>query len=404
MTAKKHSYEVKRRTVLYFAGFDPRGASAYHSLTTEQFDRHCQQNGFESQTGKRQRVHKACHRWTLSAEGENSNTLTEFRFLVWDDLVRQYWIRPDWKSVLRGSVEFVKLVRMGFLNVTFPVAWPFVLTIGGPFFQTVAFALAGLLLLLCIFALLLGQWIVGLVGLVVAIIAMLAATRVLKSFNAPWIGRVNSFVVASAQKPIFEEWPQRKAMASYLLEVLEDQDCDEVLLVSHSLGTQTGLIALSDALKQNPELVEQAVSSGRLVFITLGQTVPMMSTITPAVTKALEVVGKSNVPWLDISSPPDPACYALVDAHRLQFGGEPRVHVQNARFFKGFCEETLRRARADRFTMHFLYLMTPDAAQAKNRREAFDFYALISAKDRLADRLPTKPEESQPYFLRRADR
>ncbi len=404
MTAKSDPNKVCRRIVLYYAGFEPRGASTYHEMTRREFEKHCHHNGLTAHVTTRKRIGKQRHDWLLTAENDDNAVLTEFRFIVWDDLVRAHWIRSDWLAVWRGAQTFLSMTKLGIFSHMQQTSWPISLTMAGPLIQVAGYAISAILGLLSLFWLVSSAYVAGFVGLVAAVGVFGSVGLVISRSDAAWIGRITTFALATARRPVFENWPNRANMGKSIVEALNRNDCEEVLVVSHSIGTQLGLLAMADAIKSEPLLVKNAVEEDRLSFLTLGQTVPLMSRISSIIADSLSIVGKSNICWLDVSAPADPACCALVDPYRDQFDGKPRVNVQNARFFQGFTTETYRKARENRFTMHFLYLMSPDATESEDRKLCFDLYQLMASDKLLARQLPARPNVIEPFFARKTNR
>ena len=108
--------------------------------------------------------------------------------------------------------------------------------------------------------------------------------------------------------------------------------------------------------------------------------------------------------WVDVSSPPDPACVAMVDPVEATFGTDaigpdfrgPRM--VNARFHANVPAKRYARARRDRVHMHFLYLRPVPATE---RPDDYDLYAMLLADGPAEARLGTR--SGAPPFAR-ADR
>ncbi len=390
--------KVQQRAIVYVSGFDPRGAGVYHSLTMREFSKHCKALGIQHRVSKRSRKSGSLNTWSLDAKRPDDPVHNDLSFLGWDGLVRNFWVRSDFKAILVGAGANIRAVRHSVLSHLIRINWPSVLTFNGPVIIVAGCVVFGLLFIQFLWLTISGFLGTGLIGLIITGLAGFVFGKFMAGFNAPWIGRINRFFVEVSEKPVLANWDAPRKMANQIVRVVDDPNYDEILIVSHSVGCQIALLALAEALKKNAAGLDAACAEHRLVFLTMGHTISAVSRSCNEISTALQVVGESKVPWLDISSPSDPACFALVDPYRDRYGGEQRVHVRNARFYLGFADQTYRRARKDRYTMHFLYLMTPDG----DRKEGFDLYDFLTSTQRLADRLPAMPEHRDPYFSNRS--
>ena len=332
--------------------------------------------------------------WTLTADSPTGVVTSQLTFLNWDKMVRAHWIRRNPLAILSGAGLSISRTGLTIQRRIFQKSWPMTITIFGPLFvvlATVAVALA-----LAIFATLTAAGAVtpGLVGLFLTLTAAVLLKKLLAGFNAPWIGRIVKFIVDGCNQNFLAEWDRPDEMADVILVALQNPDNDEVLIVSHSIGTLVALLVFEKVLLKDRDCVASAVDSGRLVFVTLGQTIPLMSVRSTLISNALKSVGDSPVPWLDVSAPTDPASFAMVDSYQDRFGGGQRIHVRNAQFFKNFKPSTFKNALRNRFTMHFLYLMAPDG----DGTASFDFYEFLASPSRLADRLPATPQPTRPFY------
>ena len=387
---------VKHREVLYIAGFDPRGASTYHKLTTDEFAKHCVRNTLNGSASKRQMATGKPQFWTLTADRPTGVVTSQLTFLSWDQMVRARWIRRNAIAILSGARYPISRTGWSIQRRIFQKSWPIAITMFGPLF--VVLATVAVVLALAMFATITvaGAVAPGLIGLFLTLAAAALLKKKLAGFNAPWIGRIAKFIFDGCNENFLAEWDRPDEMADAILVALQNPDNDEVLIVSHSVGTLVALLVFEKVLLKDRDRVAAAVDSGRLVFVTLGQTNPLMSFESTLISNALKSVGDSPVPWLDVSAPTDPASFAMVDSFQDRFGGAQRIHVRNAQFFKNFKPSTFKNALRNRFTMHFLYLMAPDG----DGTASFDFYDFLASPTRLADRLPVTPQPTRGFYSR----
>ncbi len=313
-------------------------------------------------------------------------------------MVRDHWVRQNALAILKGAWASVTTTGLSAQRLSIKLSWPMTVTVFGPLF--VVLGTAAVLILTTVFLILAlsGVAILGVAGLLTAFAAAIVLFKLMAGFNAPWIGRITLFIDNGSRKAFLSDWDGPDEMADAILRALRDPENDEVLVVSHSVGVLIALLAFERALEKSWKSVDRAASDGRLVFVTLGQSIPLMSGISADFLRALKSVGDSKVIWLDISSPTDPACFAMVDSYCEHFGGPQRMHVKNAQLYKNFSNPTYQMARRNRFVMHFMYLMAPDG----DGPASFDLYESLSSGTRLSDRLPTVPESRHPYYNKRS--
>src|SRR5258706_11383434 len=82
---------IKKRRVFYIAGFDPRGAGAYHSLHGDEAPRQAALSGVSLRVGQRKRESPLSTTWRAEREAGGGTVETVFEFLHWDDIARRHW-------------------------------------------------------------------------------------------------------------------------------------------------------------------------------------------------------------------------------------------------------------------------------------------------------------------------
>ena len=391
------SGEVGQRAVLYIAGFDPRGAAKYHKLTCDEFAKHCNMRDLEFSVSDRRRETRDRHEWSLSASSMSNVVSTRFTFLGWDQMVRRHWIRQDALAILKGAWTSMTPAGLSAQRILLRLSWPMAVTVLGPLLVVLGSTAVLLLSAILVFTAANGPHFVGVTGLFAVIALSYYLFKAMVGFNAPWVARIILFIYNGSRKTFLRDWDGPERMAAAILDALHDPKNDEVLVVSHSVGVLIALLAFERAIVQGRDDIDRAISEGRLTFVTLGQSIPLMSSFSSDLLRALKSVGDSRVVWLDVSSPTDPACFAMVDSYCEHFSGPQRMHILNAQLYKNFSAATFQLARQNRFVMHFMYLMSPDGQNPAS----FDFYDLLSSGSRLSDRLPVVPKVLQPYYRRR---
>jgi len=167
-------------------------------------------------------------------------------------------------------------------------------------------------------------------------------------------------------------------------------DCDELLIVGHSSG---GSYAASVAAR----VIEMGASKGEgphLSFLTLGQTIPMLSFLPGAqrLRDELRLLGKTEAcDWIDVSSLADGACYALSDPVGVSGVAPPMKERRNpkvisATFWEAVSPEMKARLKGRWFRIHIQYLCAFDTPVD------FDYFRITSGPIRLADRFRDRKE------------
>jgi hypothetical protein len=180
-------------------------------------------------------------------------------------------------------------------------------------------------------------------------------------------------------------------------------DCDEVLIVGHSSG---GSYAASVAARVI-EMGADARKGPHLSFLTLGQTIPMLSFLPGAqrLRDELRLLGKTEAcDWIDVSSPADGACYALSDPVGVSGVAPPMRERRNpkvisATFWEAISPEMKARLKGRWFRIHIQYLCAFD------RPIDFDYFRITSGPIRLADRFRLRNESPRlkgAPFIQRA--
>ncbi|MEO1614022.1 MAG: hypothetical protein AAFU55_16945, partial [Pseudomonadota bacterium] len=161
-------------------------------------------------------------------------------------------------------------------------------------------------------------------------------------------------------------------------------DCDELLIVGHSSG---GSYAAAVAAR----LVQMGADKRmgpHLSFLTLGQTIPMLSFLPGAkrLRDELRLLGRAEeVDWVDVSSPADGGCYALSDPVGVSGVAPPMRERRNpkvisATFWEAISKEMKEELKGRWFRIHIQYLCAFD------RPVDFDYFRITAGPKRLADR------------------
>ncbi|MEM7269952.1 MAG: hypothetical protein AAF401_11945, partial [Pseudomonadota bacterium] len=167
-------------------------------------------------------------------------------------------------------------------------------------------------------------------------------------------------------------------------------DCDEVLIVGHSSGGSYAAAVAARVI----EMGADKRKGPHLSFLTLGQTIPMLSFLPGAqgLRDELKLLGRAEeIDWIDMSSPADGGCYALSDPVGVSGQAPPRRERRNpkvisAKFWEAISPERKKEMRYNFFRVHIQYLCAFD------QPIDFDYFRITSGPLRLAERFAARRE------------
>ncbi|MEH3107914.1 MAG: hypothetical protein PGN09_11740 [Sphingomonas fennica] len=340
-----------KRKIFYLSGFDPRGASFYHRMMAEQAAADAARGGPGIAVGRRRTLDAARAEWTIEAPG----TATSYTCLRWEDLVRAAWIRDPRRLVARGFATYWRYLTLS--------DWPRVLALPRAPLTTLYYPLAAMvavpLLLALAAGLLLGLvlpgWAAALLGLA---IGAAGSVPVLVRLRALWLVRLYVFNDLLARgRPVPGLDARLDLFADAIAAELAAGDADEVLLVTHSNGSILAFPLVERLLARTGGTLP-----GHFAVVTLAQCIPLVALRRDAAAYRASIATVAAVPfrWIDISFPPDGACYAGVDPFAL--GRPPRVATDltmlSPRFFRFRDAEVYEARRKQKYELHFEYLRT----------------------------------------------
>lgn len=385
--------EVRRRLVLYLSGFDPRGVRYYHQLYRAEARAQAGVSGYRVEVSRRERIDAHLHLWNVRYTGEGVTSDTDYVYGEWDDIVRDFWVKQPVTLAWVTLTASWRALRAGVFGKTFQWSWPAGVTATMP----------AILILILLFVSLgfggIGYWLFGLpgaaLGLAAGIALLWGAYRLEQKFNLTWVGRILSFHEREEQSRTHVLDQRRDAFGTYLREKLADPNLDEILVVGHSYGAALAIAVAARAL-------DSVTSTGpKLSLLTLGQTVMWLAWLPEAKAMRSEIaaVAESDaVDWLDISAPPDGACFALVDPYTAIGDRNPdrkNPKLLNAKFHEIMPEAEYDKKSRDWMRLHFQYIM------ATAQPAEFDFFAITAGPKTLGDRFAHRPSVRDFTRLRR---
>ncbi|MCW2457041.1 UNVERIFIED_ORG: hypothetical protein M2414_004802 [Rahnella aquatilis] len=371
---------IKRRQVFYIPGFDPRGASYYHRLYCHQSKLQTKVNELDIHVSRRQRRSSYSHFWQLTT----AHTQTNYSYLGWDDIVRNNWPRGWlaifydvfyflWAYLATGRViAFARISYKQLITGFYPIVY---FLFGSAMSVLLAITIAHLLL-----AVLISSWMYYFLYGCISSVVMLLSMWVIKYFGDRlavfWLMGIYVFSDKWSKNNIPNLEYRIVQFANEIIQAVQDHDNEEVVIIAHSVGTMLVVPTLAKVL--NTLTGEKYFASRRVVLITLGECIPLMS-LQPAARDfrvSLAQLGQDpRLFWLDYTAPTDGACFPLLDpiiSCGLQRAANAGPQLLSPRFFTLYHAKHYKKLRKDWYTMHFLYLMATDKAGK------YDFFLLTA--------------------------
>jgi hypothetical protein len=385
---------VARRCVYYVSGFDPKGAAHYHALYRDEAAKQSQLSGMAPAVGPRKRLPSGDSFWRVSTLRDGLDVETHYEFLRWDDIVRHHWPRSEARLWWDTVVTTFKNLRYGSLWRMFKTAWPPVVVLVVPFLMVGAVALGLPLISTSIYFLTRQSGatpaIAALAGVGVLAAGLAVAWALERRYSMAWLMRSYAFTTRQAEGQTPELDTRLDQHARTLVQRVAAGVDDEILVVAHSSGAIMAASIVARAFLLDAEL---GLRGPRLSMMTLGQWLPLLGTLPPAVSFRHELTQLARMPgldWIDFSAPPDGCCFALVDpiaACDIQMvDREPdRPKLLSPKFQNMFEAAEYRAIRRDRFRTHFQYLM------AARKRVKYDYFAITAGELTLAERFKDDP-------------
>jgi hypothetical protein len=381
---------VRRRTVFYVSGFDPKGAGHYHAMYREQSAIQSPLNGLTLEVGPRQRDRAGNSSWAVQARDGDNEVHTRYEFLRWDDIVRNHWPKTTarlWRDIVATTIFNLRCASLWRM---FRLSWPPAVALLGPFALLCA-VLVGLPLLSAFAGALIYRLSGGLApaaagAATTASVLGWIAWKLQARYSMYWLMRSYAFTARQGRNETPDLEARLDLLAGQVRRRIEEGDDDEVLVVGHSSGAMMAISILARALHGLPEFSSRA--GPRVALLTLGQWIPLLGLLPGADRFRRELQALAVAPlltWIDFSAPPDGCCFALVDplsACGASCAGAlaDRPKLLSPRFAEMFGPGEYQALRKDKFRMHFQYLM------ASERKTEYDYFAITAGAVPLGER------------------
>jgi hypothetical protein len=379
---------VRRRHVIYIAGYEPRGARGYYKLFERECDRFrrvwpvaltLKASDFDSGDFTRWLVNARTSDWQVSAT---------YDFLRLEKFIKSDLAEPVVRHILRSLGWIVDDLVSGAQLRIFRASWRFGLHL--LFHQ---FVLLAWLAISSAFGGIAGYLVIHALGsptpagIAAALLATLASFRALQPLAIRWgaIQIPSCWVVLRRFARGQATWldPIVDIGARRLVAAAKANDADELVVVGHSAGCVIASAVIARALELDPELGRRG---RRLVLLTLGSVIPAAA-LHPAAQRMRDIVrrlaAEPRLSWIDCQFRRDVMTFMkfdLVDGVGARVGAQRRNPLTWRVPFKDMLSpEAYRRIRWKFFRVHFQYLMASD------RPCPYDYILLVGGPVAIAD-------------------
>jgi hypothetical protein len=378
---------VRKRKLLYVAGFDPGGPRRYHAMYQTESARQAACTGVPVEVGPLQERGRDAG-WSVRAAYDGLPVEVDYEWLRWNDIVRGHW-SPEPLLFLDAWRSLFAYGRSGILGMGWRRAKLLVVASCMPVaISTLFLVLCGLVvwgLCAAFGALAIGHGWPGWVGygpLILLVLAPLGWSQVDRLVPLNWLIRGMVFVSRARHGAHAAVEARCAAFAERIIAAAREPGWDEVLVVGHSVGAQLAARAMGKALARDPQLGK---TGAPVNLLTLGQLIPFYSlSIKDAdfVDDFRRLVEARQIGWLDIESPADAGSVcALHPLTGLEL--EPvkeRPAHRSPRFHKLLSRANFARLQRRPLDFHFQYIMGCDVLGD------YDFFRLTAGPDPLAPR------------------
>lgn len=424
---------VRRRHVIYLAGFDPKGPAQYHGLYQREAALQAPVGGYRIEVGPRQRegAHGSAWdvRWragrqdpangreefagnaagevagqrarqadaaaaeTVTGDPGPAEVDTRYESLRWDDLVRQHWPVGRWAALRLTVRNSWELTRNGCFWRFLHISWPAVLALALPGLLLLGVGVAVLLLLAAVVGLTIhGHGVVAGIGTLAVGAALYRGTLWAQDkMYMGWLMRSTRVILHQARGELPELETRLDRFAERVVELSREPGVDELLVVGHSSGAMLAASVMARALRRDPMLASRTPA---VALLTLGHCMPLLSCQPEADGFRSELRSlryRGRLPWVDFTAPADGCCSALTDPTALHVtasqvadesarGAAGGPKLLSPRFNKLFSSARYAEVRRDKYRCHFQYLMATELAGD------YDYFAITAGPLTLAER------------------
>jgi hypothetical protein len=366
------------KRVYFLCGLDPRGSAYYYRIFREEARKSSKLSGIKYTVSKPKPFNPLVHHWQVTAVKE-SIVNVDYRFLVWDDLIRQRWIHQPLKLIwaaLPFHVEyfkhgiFAKFRKAGispYLHYMYP-SWLVCLSL----ISAIIFALA----VFNISKLFIANISLNLLLSMIAGLFLLKKALAFGERIGTWfILQSYLFIAQWAKAPLPELEEKLDAFAQQMLDDFNENPQQDIVLVAHCIGAILAIPLLERLIKRAPPEFHD-----KFQLITLGQCIPYISYV-PSATHYRESMRKVNsfnqTQWIDIGARIDPFCFDEINPSIAKDVPQkhPNLLQSIIRPSQMYAQKVFAKLKKQKLKMHFQYLMASEIAVH------YDYFAMLTQLD-----------------------
>ena len=316
-------------------------------------------------------------RWRLTAAGPNWATETLYEPLDWHDAVAAELDSPRIAQLWHGLAAFLDFVVSGTAYRYFKASWQYGLFFLQPFLAVLLFVLAAAAAGLVAWRMLpLPPPATPIVAVAIAVAVFVVLMR--------WPGRRWSVEQALADWIFARDYMYGRrpdiaarldGFADRIVARARRNDCEEIVVVGHSLGATLAVEALDRAFARDPDLARHGPA---LCLLTVGATIPKL-TLHPAAAKLRAAVARvaqaPGLAWTEYQARRDPISFYRFDPVTLAPAGDnvpgrnPCIRLVG---IKDMMEpEAYERRKFRYMRLHYQFVM------GNERRASYDYVMLI---------------------------
>ena len=388
-----HQRIIKKRHIFYLSGFDPRGARYYYNLYKQQSLSQCKIDGTKVHISPRKRLTEHSVGWTIDSNSNNKDTRTYYEFLEWNDIIRNHWETNIFLLLGETFSFFFHYLFNGVLFITGKTSPRQLITILYPaIYILFSYLLAVILFTITVMTLqdTLSLWINLIIGGTLTYLFLKLSEYIAKRIGVFWLLHIYTFANNYAKNKTIAMEKRLQFFSDRVINIMkdaEDNGINEVLFVSHSVGTFLGVSILNNAIN-NKNIPRQSWD----VFsnLTLGECIPLVSYHKQAKyfrNEMQSLISHQNITWIDYTSPSDGACFPLVDfiqTSGIQTAKQKNPIFLSPRFHTLFTEKSYKKIRKDWQKAHFLYLLATEVSTGYN------YFHITSGNKSLFNRIQKK--------------
>lgn len=367
--------EVKKRSVFYLSGYDPRGARHYYNLYKKEAKKQEKVDGTSIEISKKRRLYsKHIYRWEIIYQDSCTTTLTDYYFLSWDDYIREKWGRGTWKYakslweysrlyIFRGLfLRYIKKTK----ETTVTIFIPFLFLIASLMFSII-FPILIYNELKDIVDFYLLFFTTSVIGFIVFVLSM----RLSERLPISWLNRVFTFS-AFLSKGFDEKLKERiYGFSQDIVDIIRKSNPDEFVIVSHSVGTIL-TIPLVESLIEKYDSISGETTDTSIVIVTLGECIPLVSGVPENddfKSMLRNIATFKKIKWIDYTSKIDGACFPglnFFEDSDIELPYKENYQFISPRFHTLYKKNHYLKIKRNKYQSHFLYLMATDKKTGYN--------------------------------------